>query len=434
MNGNNTHKQLKSLHQTTHQKPSTSQRYFPNFVFMMKIGILREEKFPRDSRVALTPSQCKFLMERHPDIEITVQPCKYRCFTNEEFAYQGITMKEDLSECDLLLGVKEVPIDKLIDKKTYMFFSHTIKKQAQNKKMLQAIINKHITLIDYECLKDNKGKRIIAFGRWAGIVGAYHAIRMIGFRTSRFRLRQMIDCLNFAEAQKELEKLDLPNTKIVLTGTGRVSEGAAFMLDVIGIKKIAPYNFCYNEFDEPVYTQLSSADMYYKDEQEKFDPIDYHAHPENYKSAFYPFTKAADVMINGIYWDKRIPPFFTKEQMKESDFRIKTISDITCDIAPASSIPSTVYASSIADPYYGYHPQSESLMQTFMSESIDMMAIDNLPNELPRDASEDFGNMLVSRVLPEFRKQEGSLVLKNATIATNGELSEGYQYLRDYVY
>jgi len=400
----------------------------------MKIGILREEKFPRDSRVPLTPSQCKFLMERHPDIEILVQPCKYRCFTNEEFAYQGIRMSEDLTECDLLLGVKEVPTEKLIGQKTYLFFSHTIKKQAQNKKMMQAIIEKEITLIDYECLKDNKGKRIIAFGRWAGIVGAYHAIRMIGFRTSRFRLRQMIDCLNFAEAQKELEKLDLPNSKIVLTGTGRVSEGAAFMLDVIGIKKVAPYNFCYNEFDEPVYTQLSSADLYYKDGEDKFDAADYHAHPDRYKSAFYPFTKAADVMINGIYWDKRIPVFFSKQQMKEPDFRIKTISDITCDIAPDSSIPSTLYASSIADPYYGYHPQSERLMQTFLPEAIDMMAIDNLPNELPRDASEDFGNMLVSRVLPEFRKPEGSTVLTNATIATGGKLGKEYEYLSDYAY
>lgn len=400
----------------------------------MKIGILREEKFPRDSRVPLTPSQCKFLMERHPDTEIVVQPCKYRCFTNEEFAYQGIKMNEDLTDCDLLLGVKEVPADKLIAGKTYMFFSHTIKKQAQNKKMMQAIIEKEITLIDYECLKDTKGKRIIAFGRWAGIVGAYHAIRMIGFRTSRFRLRQMIDCLNFAEAQKELEKLDLPNTKIVLTGTGRVSEGAAFMLDVIGIKKVSPYNFCYNEFDEPVYTQLGSADMYYKDEQEKFDAADYHAHPDLYESAFYPFTKAANVMINGIYWDKRIPVFFTKEQMKEADFRIKTISDITCDIAPDSSIPCTVYASSIADPYYGYHPASESLMQTFLPESIDMMAIDNLPNELPRDASEDFGNMLVSRVLPEFRKADGSSILAKATIVSAGKLCEDYLYMSDYAY
>lgn len=398
----------------------------------MKIGILREEKFPRDSRVPLTPSQCKFLMERNPDIEIVVQPCKYRCFTNEEFTYQGIPLQEDLSDCQILMGVKEVPSAYFIEGKTYLFFSHVIKKQPHNRKMLQTALAKKIKLVDYECLKDKKGKRIIAFGRWAGIVGAYHAIRMIGFRTSRFRLRQMIDCLNFAEAQKELEKLDLPNWKIVLTGDGRVSEGAAFMLDVAGIKKVAPYNFCYNEFNEPVYTQLASADMYYREGQDKFDSVDYHKDPSVYKSSFYPFTKAADVMINGIYWDKRIPVFFTREQMKEADFRIKTISDITCDIAPDASIPSTLYASSIADPYYGYNAKTGELMQTFQEGSIDVMAIDNLPNELPRDASEDFGNMILNRIIPELQK-ESSDIIKQATIVENGALTEGYIYLRDYV-
>lgn len=400
----------------------------------MKIGILREEKLPHDSRVALTPSQCKFLMERNPDLQVVVQPCKYRCFTNEEFTYQGVELNEDITDCDILLGVKEIPPALLIPHKTYLFFSHTIKKQPHNRKMMKAIIEKKIRLIDYECLKDSKGKRIIAFGRWAGIVGAYHAIRMIGFRTSRFRLRQMIDCLNFAEAQKELEKLDLPNWKIVLTGDGRVSEGAAFMLDVMKIRKVSPFNFCYNEFEEPVYTQLASADMFYRDDQEKFDSADYHSHPQEYKSSFFPFTRAADVMINGIYWDKRIPVFFTRDQMREPDFRIKTISDITCDIAPDASIPSTLYASSIADPYYGYNPQTGELMQTFQEGSIDVMAIDNLPNELPRDASEDFGNMIINRIIPELLKGDASAIITQATIVNHGQLTEPYNYLHDYAY
>ncbi len=399
----------------------------------MKIGILREEKFPRESRVPLTPSQCKFLMERNPDIEVIVQPCKYRCFTNEEFQYQGVKLSEDVSGCDFLLGVKEVPVAAMLNNKTYLLFSHVIKKQKRNKKMLQAMLQKNIRLIDYECLKDKKGKRIIAFGRWAGIVGAYHALRMIGFRTSRFRLRQLIDCLNFAEAQKELEKLDLPNWKIVLTGTGRVSEGVSFMFDMAGIKRVSPYNFCYNEFDEAVYTQLTSADMYYKEGEEKFNSENYHAHPEEYKSSFYHFTKAADVMVNGIYWDNRIPVFFTKEQMKEKDFRIKIISDITCDVAPDSSIPSTLYASSIADPYYGYNAQTGELTQTFQEDSIDVMAIDNLPNELPRDASEDFGNMIMTRIIPELYKAGKSEMIQQATITQNGKLTAPYSYLSDYV-
>ncbi len=399
----------------------------------MKIGIIREEKFPRDSRVPLTPSQCKFLMERYEDIQVVVQPCKYRCFTNEEFEYQHVPLQEDLSDCDILMGVKEVPAHLLLPGKTYLYFSHVIKKQPHNRKMLKTVLDKKVRLIDYECLKDRKGKRIIAFGRWAGIVGAYHAIRMVGFRTSMFRLRQMVDCLNFAEAQKELEKMELPNYKIVLTGTGRVSEGAAFMLDVMKIRKVSPYNFCYNEFDEPVYTQLQSADMFYKDGQDKFDSNDYHADPKQYKSSFYPFTKVADVFINGIYWDTRMPVFFTKEQMKAPDFRIKTIADITCDIAPDSSVPSTLYASSIADPYYGYNPTTGELMQTFQEGSVDVMAIDNLPNELPRDASEDFGNMIINRIVPELQKGEASPIIRDATIARDVVLTEPYLYLTDYV-
>lgn len=403
------------------------------YIRPMRIGILREEKFPRDSRTPLTPSQCKYLTERIPDIEVVVQPSDYRCFTNEEFDYQGVKLQEDLSNCDVLLGVKEVPSEYLLYGKTYIFFSHVIKRQKQNRDMLRQILRKNIRLIDWECMRNSNGKRIIAFGKWAGIVGAYHAIRMIGFRTSQFRLRQMIDCLNFAEAQKEFKKLVLPNWKIVLTGTGRVSEGAAFMLDVMGIKKVSPHDFCYKEFDSIVYTQLGSEDMYYKEGQEKFDANDYHAHPEEYKSSFYPFSKVSDVMINGIYWDNRIPAFFTKEQMAAKDFRIKIISDITCDIAPESSVPSTLYASSIADPYYGYNPQTGELMQTFLKNSIDVMAIDNLPNELPRDASEDFGNMIVNRIVPELLKTAESDILREATIAEAGSLTPPYSYLQTFV-
>jgi hypothetical protein len=398
----------------------------------MKIGIIREDKRPRDTRVPLTPSQCASIKERFPSVEIVVQPCRYRCFSNEEYKYHHITLQENLEDCDIILGVKEVPIDLLISNKTYLFFSHTIKKQKHNQRLLQEIVNKKIRLIDYECMVDENNNRIIAFGRWAGIVGAYHAIRMIGSKTVRFRMRQMVDCINFAEAQKEFEKMDLPNWKIVLTGTGRVSEGAAFLLDVMGIKKVDPHSFCYKEFDEAVYTQLGSKDMYYQPQVDEFDRALFHKEPSNFESSFYPFIKVSDVMINGVYWDKRMPAFFTKEQMREKDFRIKIIADITCDIAPESSIPSTLFASTIDDPYFGYDPQSEQLCQAFTESSVDMMTIDNLPNELPRDASEDFGNMLISRVLPELIKEKSSM-LDKATITQHGKLTERYDYLMDYV-
>ena len=398
----------------------------------MKIGILREEKTPEDNRVPLTPSQCRTLMEEYSNIWVAVQPSPNRCYTDDEYRYQGIAVRENLSDCDLLLGVKEIPPHLLIPDKTYIIFSHTIKKQHHNKKLLRAILEKKIRLIDYECLKDEQGKRIIAFGRWAGIVGAYNTIRIIGLRTGRYELTPMYECHNFAEAQKEFHKLDLPPWKIVLSGDGRVSEGAAFLLDIMKIRKVDPHSFLYKEFHEAIYTQLHSRDMYYRDEHEEFDAVDYHAHPEEYKSTFYPFSKTADAFINGIYWDKRIPVFFNEEQMREKGFNIKVIGDITCDISPDASVPSTLHASTIHEPVYGYDPQSGTECEPYQTGSVDVMAIDNLPNELPRDASEDFGNMLMSRVIPRLLK-EWSTTINKATIALDGKLNEPYSYLQDYV-
>jgi alanine dehydrogenase len=397
----------------------------------MKLGILKETREPKDNRVPLTPSQCAILREENPGMEIFIQPSNYRCYSDDEYRYHGIPLKDDLSDCDILFGVKEIPPALLIADKTYFIFSHTIKRQKRNQALLQTVLDKKIRLVDWEALTDEKNKRLIAFGRWAGIVGAYHAIRMIGIKHRQFRIRQMSECHNFAEAEQEFEKIFLPKLKIVLTGSGRVSNGAAFLLNLVGIKRVNAYNFCYNEFDETVYTQLTSGDMYYRDGAEKFDPSDFHAHPEFYKSNFYPFTKTAEVMINGVYWDKRMPVFFNAAQMKEKDFRIQIIADITCDVMPDSSIPSTLMASSIQQPYYSYNPATGKSGAPFLKDCIDMMAIDNLPNELPRDASEDFGNMLMSRIIPELKKQH-SKILDSATIAANGKLNKPYTYLADY--
>lgn len=397
----------------------------------MKIGIIREEKTPHDNRVPLTPSQCRTLMEDYPDLWIAVQPSEHRCYTNDEYRWQGVPVREDLSSCDYLLGVKEIPVEYILPSKTYLIFSHTIKEQAHNKKLLQTFIKQKSTLIDYECLKDDKKKRIIAFGRWAGIVGAYHALRMIGLRSKAFNIRQMNECHNFAEAQKEFSKLKLPPLNIVLTGSGRVSDGANFLLELAGIKKVEPIDFLRKQFNEVVYTQLESKQLFYREGFDDFDTIDYHKNPEYYKSAFYPFTKVTDMFINGIYWDKRIPVFFTNEQMQEHDFRIKQIADITCDIAPEASVPSTLKASTIEEPYYGYNPNSQSIVAPFGESVIDVMAIDNLPNELPRDASEDFGNMLISRVIPKLI-QGNHPVIYNATVVYKGLLNEPFSYLKNY--
>ncbi|MGK7950046.1 MAG: NAD(P)-dependent oxidoreductase [Xenococcaceae cyanobacterium] len=398
----------------------------------MKVGIVREGKIKSDSRVPLTPKQCKYLLEGYRDLQIFVQPSQERCFSDSEYEGQGIPLTENLAECDILLGVKEVPINLLLPNKTYLFFSHTIKKQPYNRELLRSILQKKIRLIDYECLRDSSGKRIIAFGRWAGIVGGHNAILTWGRRSGEFNLKPLHECNDWAEAQTYYQNLPLANIKLVVTGDGRVASGATEVLDLMNIKRVSPQVFLEKNLEEPVYTQLTVKEMYRKEGQASFDETHYYQHPEQYVSSFEPYTHTANIMLNGIYWDRRIPVFFSKEDMKRKDFTIQVIADVTCDIAPDSSIPSTIRASSIAEPIYGYDPILEKETLPFQSHCIDVMAVDNLPNELPRDASEDFGNQLISKVWPELDKTDSQMIYKG-TIALDGDLNKPYEYLRDYV-
>lgn len=398
----------------------------------MKVGIVREGKIKSDSRVPLTPKQCRYLLEQYRDLQIFVQPSQERCFSDFEYQSQGIPLTENLAECDILLGVKEVPINLLLPNKTYLFFSHTIKKQPYNRGLLRSILQKKIRLIDYECLRDSSGQRIIAFGRWAGIVGGHNAILTWGRRSGEFNLKPLHECNDWAEAQTYYQNLPISNIKLVVTGDGRVASGATEVLDLMNIKRISPQAFLEKNLEEPVYTQLTVKEMYRKEGQATFDEAHYYQHPEQYVSSFEPYTHTANIMLNGIYWDRRIPVFFSKEDMKRKNFTIGVIADVTCDIAPDSSIPSTIRASSIAEPIYGYDPILEKETEPFQSHCIDVMAVDNLPNELPRDASEDFGNQLISKVWPELNKTDSRMIYE-ATIALDGELNKPYEYLRDYV-
>ncbi|MDJ0593840.1 MAG: NAD(P)-dependent oxidoreductase [Pleurocapsa sp. MO_226.B13] len=398
----------------------------------MKVGIVREGKIKTDSRVPLTPKQCRYLLDKDRDLQIFVQPSPDRCFSNSEYLEQGISLAENLEMCDLLLGIKEVPISMLLPNKTYLFFSHTIKKQSYNRELLRSILQQKIRLIDYECLRDENGRRVIAFGRWAGIVGGHNAILTWGRRSREFNLKPMHQCHDWAEAQTYYQNLPLSNIKLVVTGEGRVANGATEVLDLMTIKRVSPQAFLEHNFKEPVYTQLTVKDMYRKAGSASFDETHYYQHPEQYESIFEPYTHTANIMLNGIYWDKRIPVFFTKEDMKRKDFTIQVIADVTCDIAPNSSIPATIRASSIAEPIYGYDPVSEQETQPFQSHCIDVMAVDNLPNELPRDASEDFGERLISTVWAELNRTD-SRMIDEGTIALNGDLNQPYEYLRDYV-
>ena len=397
----------------------------------MLIGLIKEGKTPPDTRVALTPAQCKTLQTAFP-IRIVVEPCATRCYTDAEYEAEGIELTTDLSKCDLLLGIKEVKITDLIAHKTYCFFSHTIKKQAYNQKLLQAVLAKNIRLIDWETLTNDNEQRLIAFGRWAGIVGAHNGLMTWAARTSDFELPQMKTFHDFLAAKKYYKQLQLPAIKIVLTGTGRVANGAAEVLEAMGIKRVSATDFLSQYYTECVYTQLHSRDYVRRKTDGLYEHSEWHHHGDRYEAVFESYLATADLFINGVYWEKTQPVFFDAEAMKNPNFKIKVVADVTCDIMPESSVACTLQPSTIAEPIFGYDVQNECFCAPHGEGVVDVMAIDNLPNELPRDASEAFGAQFIANVLPELLHKDDSSVIARATIAENGELTAYYEYLSDY--
>jgi saccharopine dehydrogenase (NAD+, L-lysine forming) len=398
----------------------------------IKIGIIREEKIPADKRVPLIPRHCRDLMNRFSNLEVLVQTSEKRSFTNEEYQKEGIQVQEDLSDCHILMGVKEVPVDALIPRKKYLFFSHTIKKQPYNKKLLQAILKKEIQMIDYECLKDKNGNRILGFGKYAGTVGTYNGIRGWGIRYNLFNILPAHECHDRKELNEQLTKVKLPNIKIVLTGGGRVASGAIEILEELKIKKVPLEEFLSRKFNEPVYCQLHATD-YCKpiDENQPADLNDFYAHPEKYKSAFLPFAQVADLLITCHFWDPASPVLFTINEMQQPDFKISVIADITCDIE--GSVPATIRASTIADPFYGLDPVNKKEVSAWDKNAVTMMAVDNLPCELPRDASTGFGEDLCKYIIPALLGNDPDNIIERASITKNGVLTEGFKYLSDYV-
>ena len=398
---------------------------------MIKIGIIREGKVPADSRVTLNPIQAKHLSDI--GVDIVVQPSDFRCYPDQDYKDAGIRLQEDLSDRDIILGVKEVPIEDLISGKTYFFFSHTIKEQPYNQPLLKHIIDNQIKLIDYEVLTDGNGARVIAFGKFAGMVGAHNALWTYGQRTKEFDLPRMKDLFDYEAAIQVYNKTKFPKLKIVLTGTGRVAGGAAMVLNDMGIMKVSPLDYISNDFDHPVYTQINN--LYYakrKDGKVSDSVQDFYNNPSEYESDFSHFLPMSDIMINGIYWDNNAPAFFTLDQMKSDKFNIKVISDVTCDIAPVSSIPATIKASTIQDPIFGFDPNTGAETTPHGESVVDMMTIDNLPNELPRDASTSFGDMFINNVLNELNNRKSELI-QRATIANFGNLGKDFEYLRGYL-
>ena len=398
----------------------------------LKIGLIREGKVPPDLRVPFTPLQVEEIQQRFTHVKVVCQESSFRSFKDDEFRELDIEVVKDIGDCDILMGIKEVPIDSLIANKTYLFFSHTIKKQPYNRKLLQAILKKNIRLIDYEALKDTQGNRLVAFGRFAGIVGAYNGLMTYGKRYNLFSLRRAFECYDINDLKLELRKVKLPPIKIILTGAGRVGKGAMETLDTAGIRKVNAADFLSKEFDEPVYAQLSSADYHERKEGGHFNREEFHRNPERYSSLFPKYTKVAQLLLAGAYWNPKAPVLFKREDMLDPDFKMKVIADITCDIN--GSVPSTKRASTIPDPLYDYDPVTDSVLPALSNERyITTMAVDNLPCELPRSASEEFGRDLIDRILKPLLVGDVDGIIKRGTVAEKGALTEEFHYLQDYV-
>jgi len=396
---------------------------------MFTIGLIREGKVPPDNRVAFTPQQCHWLQKQYPELRMVVQNSAVRCFSDREYAMAGIRVQEDMGECDLLLGIKEVPIPQLIEDKAYCFFSHTKKKQPSNQGLFRALLEGGNTLIDYECLTHDDGQRILGFGFFAGVVGAHNGVMAYGKRTGAFELGRVYKSKHFKALIHTYFELRLPPVKIAVTGTGRVSSGVLEVMNLMGIKEVEPEEYLQRNFAYPVFVHLHGQDLYRHRLTERYSRESFHLHPSEYDCLFAPYLSQTDILMNGIYWNQDIPPLFSMEDMRKPDFRITTIADITNDLK--GSIPCNIGDSTIENPVYGVDKKAGWECAPYQAGSVDLMTISNLPNELPRDASQYFGEQFIKFILPELWKLHSD-IMERATMIKAGQLTEGFRYMEDY--
>lgn len=398
-----------------------------------KIGLIREGKTPPDKRVPLTPLQCVEVQEKFPHVQVLVQSSAVRSYKDHEYADLGISVVEDISICDILMGIKEVPIDQLIPNKKYMFFSHTFKEQPYNRKLLKAILDKKIQLIDYEALTDKNESRIIGFGRYAGIVGCYNGFRAFGLKHGYYNLKPANQCANRIELNQELKNVKLPvNAKIVATGFGRVGNGAREIFKELGLREVKPDEFLSEKFDEPVFAHLKAKNYFARADGKDFDRNKFFESGEGHVSTFNRYLKVADMYVAAHYWDSSSPFIFTRDDLKKEGIKTSVVADISCDID--GPVACTLRPSTIASPVFGYDPNSESEVDFMHPGSIGVMAVDNLPCELPKDASEDFGNELINKVFPFLFGDDPDKIIERAS-ETNlqGELTPDFAYLKNYI-
>ncbi len=398
----------------------------------MKFGIIKERKNPPDRRVVFSPEKLAEAKTQFTQAEFVVESSDIRVFPDEAYRHFGFEVTNDVSDCDVLLGVKEVPVEHLIPNKKYFYFSHTIKKQPYNRKLLVDMLNKNIEMYDHETIVKQGGSRLIGFGRYAGLVGAYNGFRALGLRDGLFQLPKVETLADLNEVKQELDKITLPNIKIVLSGSGKVAMGAKEILDHLNIKEVSDALYLTSQFTEPVYCMVDVMEYNKRMDGKVGEKREFYKDPTGYESNFLPYAKETDYFIAGHFYGNHAPYLFTREDAKDPEFRINLVADISCDID--GPVACTIRPSTIADPFYGYDPHTETEVAFDADEAITVMAVDNLPCELPKDASEGFGDMFLEHVLPAFFNGDERVILKRAKITTSdGKLTERFKYLQDYV-
>ena len=402
------------------------------FHMAITFALIKERKNPPDRRVVFSPEMCQEVIKQYPQAHIIAETSDIRIFKDDAYRKAGVEIREDISGADVLLGVKEVPVEALIPHKKYFFFSHTIKKQPYNRELLQAILQKKIELYDHETITKENGSRLIGFGRYAGLVGAYNGFRALGLRDKLFNLEK-VDVLPDLDAVKaQLDKIEIPTIKIVLTGNGKVAHGAKEILDYLKIKKVKVLDYLTKDFDEPVYCMIDVLDYNKRTDGLPGKKYEFYNDPSGYESDFMRFAVVSDFFIAGHFHGEGAPYLFTREDAKHPDFNINMVADVSCDID--GPVASTIRPSTIADPFYGYDPVTETETFFDIPGSITVMAVDNLPCELPKNASEGFGEMFLDNVIPSFFNGDIKGILERAKMTTrDGKLTENFTYLQDYV-
>ncbi|WP_417876798.1 NAD(P)-dependent oxidoreductase [Winogradskyella sediminis] len=397
----------------------------------MTFAIIKERKNPPDRRVVFSPEHLAEARMQFPEATFIVESSDIRIFPDEAYKDLGFEVLDDVSHADVMIGVKEVPIENLIPNKKYFYFSHTIKKQPYNRKLLVAMLEKNIEMFDHETIVKENGARLIGFGRYAGLVGAYNGFRALGLRDGLFKLPKVETLADLNAVKAELDKITIPNIKILLTGTGKVAYGAKEILDHLDIKQISDALYLTSEFTEPVYVMADVMEYAKRKDGKVGDRFKFYKDPSGYESNFMPYAKETDYFIAGHFYGNNAPYLFTREDVKHPDFKINLVADISCDID--GPVASTIRPSTIEDPFYGYDPKTEQEVAYDAEGAITVMAVDNLPCELPKDASEGFGETFLEHVIPAFFNNDEREILKRAQMTENGKLTKRFSYLQDYI-